>query len=294
MVIVTLQGGLGNQMFQFAVAKHLSLQNSCQLYLDLSFFSNNTIPNDGFTPRKYELDIFLKQPLTADYLLSKSFYKKKPLQNFIKKWLPIEIKSVFNENSLLFNQSVLNIQSSVLLNGFFQSEKYFKSIQAQLFKIFTFPSLPNNTIPPFLAEIRNTLSVAVHVRRGDFVTSIKTNTYHGVCDTSYYILAMQQIQKKIGSCKFFFFSDDHDWVKQNLISNDSTFLVDTANLPSWYDMYLMTQCKHNIIANSSYSWWGAWLNSNNNKTVIAPKQWFANLDMNSQTSDLIPAEWIKL
>jgi len=136
--------------------------------------------------------------------------------------------------------------------------------------------------------------VAVHVRRGDFVTSIKTNAFHGVCNSSYYNLAMEEIQKRIGSCRFFFFSDDHDWVRQNLIINDTTILVDTKDLPSWYDMYLMTLCKHNIIANSSYSWWGAWLNPNINKIVITPSNWFASPEMNAQTSDLIPAEWIKL
>jgi hypothetical protein len=294
LVVIKLQGGLGNQMFQYAAAKCLAINTNSQLYIDTSFLTQNITQFDGFTPRAYELGLFS---------LKESFINPELIKNLTNPSLYMRILSKLNfrkninffyEESLQFNPLFFQSNLPVLLNGFFQSQQYFKSIKNQLFEIFTFPCLPQNKSNFFLNEIRNTVSVAVHVRRGDYVTSFKTNAFHGVCDEAYYHLAIQEIKTKIGACKFFFFSDDHNWVMQNLIVDNSTVLVDTKHLPSWYDMYLMTQCKHNIIANSSYSWWGAWLNRNNDKVVVAPNRWFVNNEMNEQVKDLIPAEWIKL
>jgi hypothetical protein len=294
MVIIKLQGGLGNQMFQYATAKSLALHFKTELFIDTSFLDRNTISFDGFTPRSYELYIFnlgdtIIEPQSLQKIIDPSIFFKLLTKFNLRKRL-----NFFYEKSFEFDPLIFKSTPPVLLSGFFQSEKYFKAIQDKLHSIFSFPTLTDTNCTSYLEEVRENLSVAVHVRRGDFLTSDKTNSFHGLCDLSYYEFAMQEMKRKIGHCKFFFFSDDHDWVIKNLIVDQSTILVNTKNLPAWYDMYLMTQCKHNIIANSSYSWWGAWLNRSSNKVVIAPKKWFANSEMNAKTNDLLPEEWIKL
>jgi len=293
-IVVSLQGGLGNQMFQFATAKHLAVRNSCQLYLDLSFFDENSIPNEGFTPRQYELDIFLRNQHIADKSIINSFYSGSKIISLLKKWFKIPNKFIFHEKSLLFDHNVLDITSTVLLNGFFQSEKYFSSIRETFLNIFKFPSLNEPILDIIKSKMLNCNSVGIHVRRGDFVSSAKTNKFHGICDVHYYQRAVSMFDTKLNNPLYFFFSDDIEWVSQHLIFNGRCSIVDTRYLPHWVDMYLMSICKHNIIANSSYSWWAAWLNQNEAKLVIAPSKWFEDVSMNLQTSDLYPNEWIKI
>jgi hypothetical protein len=131
------------------------------------------------------------------------------------------------------------------------------------------------------------------VRRGDYVTSPKTNSVHGTCSLEYYYDSFNLIEKQHKNSHYFIFSDDIEWCKQNLeFIKNKTFIELSANERDHEEMYLMSQCKHNIIANSSFSWWGAWLNQNPDKMVIAPKKWFHDQQIN--TNDLIPDTWIRI
>lgn len=294
MIVIKLQGGLGNQMFQYAAAKSLALYSGKTLVLDLSFLEQNIEAYDGFTPRNYELSIFNHNDIIfTNYstslknsiykLLSRiwSFFLKGKADNYV-------------ELNIRYDSKFFSTNFPVFISGFFQSEKYFKQFSSEIFKIFQFPKIKSFELDNVLAEIQKSQSVSIHIRRGDFVNSFKANSYHGVCDISYYNNSIIKINELIGTCNYFFFSDDIVWTKQNFKNIPNSFFVDSRSLPTWCDMFLMTQCNHNIVANSSYSWWGAWLNQNKQKVVIAPQNWFADNEMNSQIDDLIPREWIKL
>lgn len=293
MVKITLMGGLGNQMFQYAAAKSLAMISGQKLKLDLGFLEQKFLPIDGFTPRKYELDVFHleeKRLKNSNEILKKVllFINRLNYKICSKKWV------YFNESSLEFDSTFFSLTPPVHLNGFFQSEKYFINIKPHLLEIFRFPKIYSKEINIILHEILNTKSVSIHVRRGDYVSSIKTNNYHGTCDKVYYIDAIKMINNSIGQCKYFFFSDDINWVKDNFDNVAENIFVDSGKYPSWYDMFLMSQCKHNIIANSSYSWWGAWLNQNPNKVVIAPKTWFLDSFAQESSKNIIPETWIRI
>jgi len=145
-----------------------------------------------------------------------------------------------------------------------------------------------------LQTIKETNSISIHVRRGDYVEDKVTNAYHGVCNLEYYLEALKQLERRYDNLILFFFSDDIDWVKKKFsyLEQSKFFVENNINEKNWIDMCLMSSCKHNIIANSSFSWWGAWLNSNASKTVFAPKKWNYNKELD--ISSLLPVEWIKL
>ena len=137
------------------------------------------------------------------------------------------------------------------------------------------------------------MAVSLHIRRGDYVSNPVTNNYHGTCSLAYYKKAVLLLKEKIENPSFFIFSDDLLWARENLdFINDMTFIDLDKSIPDHEEMHLMSQCKHNIIANSSFSWWGAWLNENSDKIVIAPKKWFSDNTIN--TEDLIPAKWMRI
>ncbi|HOV15035.1 MAG TPA: alpha-1,2-fucosyltransferase, partial [Spirochaetota bacterium] len=141
-------------------------------------------------------------------------------------------------------------------------------------------------------QIKNSNSVSIHVRRGDYVGNIKTLNFHGVCEIDYYIDAINSIKQKVQNPLFFIFSDDIEWCKNNIKDENSIFI--DFERDDYVDMYLMTVCKHNIIANSSFSYWAAYLNQNFDKIVIAPKKWFKDDNQNKRTEGLIPEKWIRI
>lgn len=178
-------------------------------------------------------------------------------------------------------------------DGYWQSERYFVDA-ADIIRAEFKPRLalePENAATA--AAIDGVTAVSVHVRRGDYVTDKVTNAYHGVCSLDYYRAAIARIAERVASPHLFVFSDDHAWVQENLRSNYPTTYV-TANSPDrgYRDMQLMSRCRHHIIANSSFSWWGAWLNPRPDKVVVAPARWF--IDKSNDTRDLLPGEWLRV
>ncbi|WJS95138.1 alpha-1,2-fucosyltransferase [Flavobacterium johnsoniae] len=293
MLIVKLEGGLGNQMFQYAVASILAKKNNTAVLIDDTFFDQKE-KKEGFTPRDFELLIFNNNYSFATKSNILSFYRLLFIEK-IKNKLGLRNKKVYQEKEFGFDKKILSLTSSIYLSGYFQSYKYFSGYESYIKKAFSFPEEKLDTLNrEILVKIRNTNSVSIHVRRGDYVNDLVTQSFHGNCSISYYSEAISKISHKIDNITLFFFSDDLEWVKMHFkeVKYPKIFVDHNIKSDSWKDMFLMSSCNHNIIANSSFSWWAAWLNNNSNKIIISPKKWFN--DEQKKTTDLIPEEWIRL
>ncbi len=287
-------GGMGNQMFQYATARALSNKLGLPLKLDLSFLLERT-SKENFTYRDFELGNFnIKEDIASDKEIRYYNIRNRLYKLFIQKILGNESVVYYHEKLSAYNSSFEKLNSNTYLEGYWQTEKYFKQIRPLLLREFAFKEPPNEVNSGLLESINNQKSVSVHIRRGDFISNKAINKYHGICDIDYYSKAIKEIVSKVSSPTFYFFSDDIEWVKFNFkdIGFDCKFVSNNTGSNSFEDMRLMSACKHNIIANSSFSWWGAWLNSNSEKIVVAPVQWFSKAEIDSK--DLVPADWIKI
>jgi hypothetical protein len=294
MIIVKLQGGLGNQMFQYAFASILSKIIGSQVLLDISSFDND-IKKGGFTPRNFELKVFENNYNLANSENINTFHKLSDV-NKIKKFLGIRYPQFYKEESYRFQPDALKIDYDVFLMGYFQSFKYYIGYEDVVQKKFSFSFIKlgefNKTL---LLKVKTCNSVAIHIRRGDYIADKSINQYHGICSIDYYLEAILYIASQQKSIILVFFSDDITWVKEQFKSlKHPTIFVDNNTDNGCIDMFLMSSCKHNIIANSSFSWWAAWLNKNQSKTVICPRKWFNDSEMQNEAKDLIPKEWIRL
>lgn len=293
MIIIKLQGGLGNQMFQYAFATIIAKKNNTAVYLDKNFFAL-TEKKVGFTPRNFELNIFDNLYLEASPRQVCSFYNLSFI-NKIKRKLKFNYPKIFKESVFGFNQSALQIQAPAYLEGYFQSSKYFTAYEGLIKQLFLFPiNELDNLNKKLLSTIKNTDTISVHIRRGDYAEDKVTQQFHGCCNVEYYMNGISLMMDRYASHTLVFFSDDSDWVKEKFdnLHYPKLFIDNNTAENSWVDMLLMSSCTHNIIANSSFSWWAAWLNENPGKTVIGPKKWFEAKDLDTKT--LLPEEWIQL
>jgi hypothetical protein len=193
------------------------------------------------------------------------------------------------------DENFWNATNDCYLYGFWQSEKYFGEYANDIRSFFVGSNLFNNENKKVIDQINdpNQIPVSIHIRRGDMVHNPDVKKIHGYCTLEYYLNAANTMMQKFENVRFFVFSDEPEWCKENFKPNAEIVIVDhNQGLDSFNDIRLMAQCHHHIIPNSSFSWWGAWLNSSENKVVIAPKQWFAIND--KDTKDLIPSNWIRL
>ena len=279
--VVQVIGGMGNQMFQYAFARAIG----DDVKLDITTF-------DKYKTWDYLLDVFnIKENYATDAELDQIKHKSKSkFPKLIRKMLGIsKFKSnEIKETDLSFNKELLQPRDVAYYVGYFQCEKYFKDIRTKLLEEFSLRKKLDNKNIDMLKQINSTNAVAIHVRRGDYV---ELQHVHGLCNLDYYKRGIDYICKHVENPHFFVFSDDMDWVKNNLeISSHVTYVDINDKYSGYFDLELMKNCKHNIIANSSFSWWGAWLNENPDKIVIAPKQWFAN----GNKIDIVCDDWIKL
>lgn len=275
MILVQIKGGLGNQLFQYAAGRALAERLNVSLELDTTFYDNT--PEDS-TPRTYELD---KLQISASVLPS---YK-------VEKWRGVKVRESYYPLITPF----LKKSGNYYLRGYWQSESYFKKIAPTIRQELTFRKPLNGLLFDQLRkEIQDSESISLHFRRGDYISNPKVNAYHGALPLSYYQEAVNFLQKRLDAPKLFLFSDDMVWVKQNFYSTLPTIYVDESDEEQHSDFRLMTLCKHHIIANSSYSWWAAWLNANPNKKVVAPKLWSPNIKVQRQSLKMIPKEWIRI
>lgn len=279
-------------MFQYATARALSIDLDTQLLLDLSDFDGYSL-HQGFELSRVfhsEVNIATNADLSAVLHWQRSKLARRLLRQFPFNFLRSE-KLVF-EPSFQYWDGIKCIADNSYLMGYWQSESYFLQHAETIRADFRFKPELNSKNSEVLAHINEVNAVSLHVRRGDYVQNAHTNATHGICSLQYYKNAIDQIADCVNAPVFFVFSDDMEWVKSNLQMDFPCFYIDhNHGIDSFSDMRLMSNCRHHIIANSSFSWWGAWLNANPEKIVIAPKQWFAN---NTDTSDLLPQGWIKL
>jgi hypothetical protein len=292
MIVVKLMGGLGNQMFQYAAGRCLAHLHRTELKLDLSYLNKD--PQNKYTRRDYKLDVFHIKAESANENDIKPFLPldRGKIFNTLMRKLPILYSRVVaNESGHKFMKEFYSFPKHVYLNGFWQSEHYFEPAREIIREEFRIKEALNEENSELCNTIQNSNSVSLHIRRGDYVTNKESNSYHGVCSLEYYEAAINYLKKDLSDLHIFVFSDDMEWAKANLKTNVKIDFVQQNN-PGHIDMHLMAMCKHNIIANSSFSWWAAWLNTNPSKTVIAPIQWFA--DIHNITPDIYPKNWVKL
>lgn len=251
MIIGKLSGGLGNQMFQYAAGRSMSLRDNTPLLLDIRWYR-------GRTSRTYLLGDF-------------------------------NVKAEIARNSDIFKVKLFSRRN--YLSGDFQSEKYFKNIESTLRKEFKLKNEIGIGSKQVLAEIVADNAVSIHLRGGDYVKGPKAK-FHGTCSPEYYQKAVEKIRKEVDLPHFYIFTDDIEWAKNHISLPDPYTFVSKAGRPAQDELMLMVACKHNVIANSSFSWWGAWLNENPTKIVIAPKKWFNDPTMDS--GDIVPESWIQI
>lgn len=258
MIVSKLQGGLGNQLFQWAYAKASSIKFKIDFLIDINFYSEQK----NVTIRNFELNKF---PNVQFKVLDIK------CNNFIK------LTDNFFYNDFYFDKS-----KNYYIDGFWQTEKYFKEYENEI----KCDLSPTKEIKKELHKIipENNNSVSLHVRRTDYLNS---NGFHPIQDNNYYTTALNYIGDYDN---LYIFSDDIMWCKENLDYKNMVFIEGNDSVT---DIWLQSFCKNNIIANSSFSWWGAWLNNNKNKKIISPNKWFGN-NVQINTKDIIPDGWIKI
>jgi hypothetical protein len=290
MIIVQLKGGLGNQLFQYAAGLSLARHHGVPVKVDVNELKQ---PDELIgTLRNYELQHLLAPPQIANPQEIHSLTKSNVIINYFRKTLPSFRRIIYNEKRFEFDPNFFKAGKNIYLKGYRQSEKYFHSISKEIHATFQLKPTLTGNIADFANAINKKESVSVHIRRGDYNNSA-VNDYHGIASESYYQQAIDRLICSLENPSFYVFSDNIDWIKQNLqFAGQVEFVSGSISKTHYEDFYLMSRCKHNIIANSSFSWWAAWLNSNPDKKIIAPLKWFNNAPYN--TSDLIPKDWIRL
>lgn len=296
MKIVAIAGGLGNQMFIYAFCLGLRQRGEkTVLFVSRSKYSKS------YGHQGYELDKLFeikefdgwKSRIQSTCLkhysnLIRLFPARFRLSLF--KYVGVEVVKV--PDNFVFYPSVFNFRRKhQLFMGTWQSEQFFNSAALLVRESFQFKQTLLSPLTINLSEsMKEKNSVSIHIRRGDYLSDQYCNGFVGACTDEYYQAAIDYIQSKIESPKYYVFTDDYEWVKENFKLDNAFYIQHNTGSNSWQDMYLMSRCKHNIIANSSFSWWGAWLNDNPSKIVVAPHKWWNTIEKD----DVIPDDWIRL
>ncbi len=292
MIISQIIGGLGNQMFQFAAGRALSLARGQPLRLDVSGFKDYPL-HQGFELNRIfdcQVDIAtdaeVRSVLGWQYPALARRIVGRPGMNWVRR------PGFVVEPSFGYWSELNNVPLDCYLTGYWQSLKYFEKYASVIRKDFSFQAQMVMDESSLAKQISQSHAVSVHLRRGDYVNDPSVNAKHGVCPLAYYEAAIRHISERVATPSFIVFSDDIGWARANLkIDFPSRYIDQNRGASSYKDMYLMSLCQHNIIANSSFSWWGAWLNANDDKIVLAPKRWFLQA---VSTVDLIPEDWVSL
>ena len=288
MIIARLSGGLGNQFFQYAAAKSLAIYTNSKVGLDISFFEESP-------DRIFELDKFNIDARVLDSNDIKNVFSIK--QNFFKSLFETKInllnllqKHTYFEKHFHYDDNFFQIKSPIILDGYWQSELFFQNYVNNIFSDLTFVVEP--VIQEDVSQILKSFeTVSLHIRRGDYAWNPEINKIHGICADDYYFKAITLLKKDNPELRTLVFSDD--MLEGNRIAAliENAIVID-SNEDTYYDFFVMQKCNHNIIANSSFSWWSAYLNKNENKKVVAPLHWFA--DDSKNVKDLFPASWIQI
>jgi len=290
MIAVRLIGGLGNQMFQYATGRALSVRHGVPFYLDRAAFETYTLHHYAL----HHLSITAHElPRRLYYSVSCRFspLRMRQVQSALARRLSFQrLPQIVNEKGCHFDATLPENKPPIYLSGYWQSEKYFAAIADVIRRDFTIRTPPSPRTSELLQVIQKADSISMHLRRKDYVEHQLTNQVHGVCSQAYYAAAIQKMVAMTTKPHVFVFSDDPAWCREHVrLPCPSTFVDHNTAHTNYDDLRLMSACKHNIIANSSFSWWGAWLNPNPGKIVIAPARWYAHQDWVRE--DLLPADW---
>lgn len=293
MVIVKLHGGMANQMFPYAAARRLAHVLDTELKLDVTGFSAYHERRD-LDFRKYALGVFDIQEnfATGEEIEWLTTREKNALETIFcrKAGRP---RSYVRERYYHFDPEIMELRGDVYLDGNWNSPRYFEDVAPLIRKEFSFRQPPAGKNVELLEMIEAVVAVSIHVRRGDYVSNPKVHTIYGCCGLDYYRRAIEFIAEKVPSSHFFAFSDDPEWVRANLCFDWPLTIVDcNGPLDAHEDLRLMSRCRHHIIANSGFSWWGAWLNPDPSKIVLAPRQWFQSQKYDAK--DVVPTEWVRV
>lgn len=280
---------MGNQMFEYAFARALSLRSGMELYLDpcaLDPKRHTRFSLGSFCVRAPFVDAARKAAVAAP-----RFEFRRRLYKALK--IPYRLPPThLREKSFAFDPSFLSVKNSCYVEGLWQSEKYFADFAGEIRADFAFRDAERLSRHPLSDAVENSNSVAVHVRRGDYVSKPKYRRILHVCRRRYYEGAMRHVSERVENARFFVASDDPGWVRENL-GGPNVVLIEPSG--HFEDFYLMSRCRHAVISNSTFSWWSAWLGEGGKpgRITVAPDMWFspsANMDY----SDIIPDRWTKL
>lgn len=288
MIIMQILGGLGNQMFQYACGKRLAHDHHVPLKLDISSFAS--YPLRSFTLQHYQLHADIATPDDLSLFHSKGI-DARIRRRFENQFRPYWRRSIIHEQGYGFNPPILNVHHGYLI-GYWQSYKYFEPIASHIRDDFKLKNPLSAQAGRLAAEIQAVQAVSLHIRRGDYVSNPETQQVHGVMTLDYYERAVRRIAAVISEPHFFIFSDDPDWAIVHLHLAYPSTIVSGSNTHDYEELCLLSLCKHHIIANSSFSWWGAWLSDSSQKIVIAPNRW--TLLPEGNTPDRIPSSWIRM
>lgn len=290
MVIVRVMGGLGNQLFQYAAGRQLACRLQTTLKLDTTFYHQ-----DDF--RTYRLDAFnidAQQATATDLALMQCFapnYWVQKLLRLRRKFVPGYQWFFFKEEVFEpFKPAFETIAGNIYLNGYWQHEQYFANIEEIIRHEFTLKQPPVAQVRQLADTINQCMAVSLHIRRGDYISNPEVQQFHGSCNLDYYQTCIAQIVQYVDYPHFFVFSDDPDWVVDNLVIEYPVTFV--TNNHDYEDLWLMSLCKHHIIANSTFSWWAAWLNLHPNKRIFAPRRWFNKPELRDLSP--VPTDWIRI
>ncbi|PIY93601.1 MAG: hypothetical protein COY69_00870 [Candidatus Magasanikbacteria bacterium CG_4_10_14_0_8_um_filter_32_14] len=300
MLVVKLTGGLGNQMFQYAIGRYLAIKNNQVLKLDIRGYSGNVAdPMRGI--REYGLNNFnIKSEIANDIDLMQfdSYFRNNLINKIIRKIFTFYHGNYFKRRYILEpitnyfkfdkNLSNINIIGDIYLEGYWQSEKYFLGIEEVIRHDLTVKDEPSDFNKVIIDQMSNTESVSIHIRHGDNANASAKK--HGVLSLDYYHKAIKELSKKVYNPVFYVFSDDPEWAKNNLKINYKTvYISHNSDQKNYEDLRLMTNCRYHIIGNSTFSWWGAWLSPYKDKIVFAPKVYHVDKDISN--SDFFPNDW---
>lgn len=292
MIICNVIGGLGNQMFQYAAGRALAEKHGVGLKLDTRMFDNYKLHNGFELDRVFQVDASIASNTEIKELIGwRATRAGQHLLN-TRKWHFLRGSRYIVESKVTF-EAFFFLPASCYLFGYWQSERYFDCEETLIRNHFTFNSDLTGENKDVADIIKSVNSVSIHVRRGDYIADEKTYNAHGTCSIQYYQKAMKYIQQHVHKPVYIIFSDDIPWIEKHLTTNHEHYFINhNCGIDSYIDMQLMALCKHHVIANSSFSWWGAWLNADAEKIVVAPRQWFRNAQKDS--SKVLPSGWISI
>jgi hypothetical protein len=291
MVVVKLMGGMGNQLFQYATGRCLAIKKGTSLSLDLSWFPLQSL-------RSFELKHFALAAGRVPERIRRCFEPQTRVGKILQKLFragprTLAYRKVL-ESHFHFDASGFDAPGHILLEGYWQSEKYFATARDTLLQDLEVKSPLSEKTREVALRMRDCHSIAIHFRRADYVTDPKTASFHNCVSLGYYEQAIDLMIQRIPGGVFFVFSDDIPWVREHFPKHVSNvcFVDFNGKNDGYQDLYLMKRCQHQILANSSFSWWGAWLNQNPEKVVVTPNRWFA--DSRLDTRDLFPSDWFRV